>query len=369
MQNIIFKTKVGSHAYGTNIEGSDEDFKGVYIQSLEDIAINGYVEQINTTKDETYYELRRFIELCQSANPTVLELLYSPKDCIITKHPVFDLILEHKDIFLTKKCKYSFGGYAYAQIEKAKGLEKKMNWEASEMTRKTPLDFCYIITPLGAKPLKDWLHTQKGKANWQENYGVSVVDKCKDLYFIYPDKTGGELGYHGIVSTKTKLAWQELDEEEEVISNDLCLSSIPKDQMHLGTVMSYSKDSYTRHCKMYREYTEWLKKRNVQRYVDIENHGQRIDGKNLLHCYRLIETAIEIAQQKTINVRRPNAEFLIEIRKGKHNLDTLLNGASEKIEVMNKIFDKCDLPHSCDMKFCKELITKIRLKYEKSVSV
>lgn len=53
MQNIIFKAKVGSHAYGTNVEGSDEDFKGVYIQSPEDILEHGYQEQFSLNKDET----------------------------------------------------------------------------------------------------------------------------------------------------------------------------------------------------------------------------------------------------------------------------------------------------------------------------
>lgn len=369
MDNIIYKVRVGSHAYGTNIEGSDEDFKGVFIQSLEDIAINGYREQENINKDETYYELRRFINLCQTGNPTMLELLFSPEDCIIYKHPIFDLILENKAKFLTKSCKFSFGGYAYAQIEKAKGLEKKMNWEASEMARKTPLDFCYTITLLGPRPLKEWLHMQKGNGNRQEFYGVSIIDKCKDLYYIYPDLQGN-LGYHGIVSYKNKLAWQQLDtSDEEIVSNDLCLSSIPKDQMLLGIVMSYSKDSYIRHCRMYKEYTEWLEKRNIQRYVDIETHGQKIDGKNLLHCYRLIETGIEIAQQKTINVRRPNANFLIEIRKGKHDLNKLLEEAESKIKKLNEEFDVCDLPDKCDISFCTKLITKIRLEYAKNMDM
>ena len=37
----------GSHAYGTNVETSDTDFSGVFIQSLDDILGNKYLEQIN----------------------------------------------------------------------------------------------------------------------------------------------------------------------------------------------------------------------------------------------------------------------------------------------------------------------------------
>ena len=42
----------GSHAYGTNIEGSDVDFTGVYIQSKEDIFGFKYKEQINDDSND-----------------------------------------------------------------------------------------------------------------------------------------------------------------------------------------------------------------------------------------------------------------------------------------------------------------------------
>lgn len=348
MENIIFKARVGSHAYGTNIEGSDEDFKGVYVQSPEDVLINGYKEQYSVNKDECYYELRRFIELCCTGNPTMLEILYSPEDCIIHKDPIFDVLIDNRDKFLSKSCKYSFGGYAFAQIEKAKGLNKKMNWETSNMVRKTPLDFCYVITPGGAKPLKEWLSIQRNEQTMQENYGVAKIDHTRDLYFIYDSK--GELGYHGIIN-------------QAETSNDLRLSSIPKEEMFNYNILSYNKDHYVKHCKDYLDYTTWLENRNVQRYVDVEEHGQRIDGKNLLHCYRLLQTGIEIADQKTINVRRDNSEFLIGIRKGKFNLQELLDNATKLIEDLDKAFDSSDLPSKVDRGYFMKLLIKIRQEY------
>lgn len=349
MKNIIFKARVGSHAYGTNIEGSDEDFKGIYIQSPEDVLEKGYQEQVTVGKDECYYEIRRFVELCCTGNPTMLELLFMPEDCIIEKHPVYDLLLQKKDLFLTKSCKYSFGGYAFAQIKKASGLNKKMNWEKETMIRKTPLDFCYVITPIGAKPLKDWLLSQRGRGSYQESYGVSVISNARDLYFIYPDLKG-DLGYHGIINLKET-------------SNELRLSSIPKEETFKYNIMSYNKDGYIAHCKDYREYSEWLSNRNTQRYVDVDEHGQKIDGKNLLHCYRLLETGIEIAKNKTINVRRSNSKFLIEIRKGKHDLKALLDKANDKIKELDEAFDNCDLPDKADRGALLKLVTKIRKEY------
>lgn len=354
MDNIIFKARVGSHAYGTNVEGSDEDFKGVYMQSAESVLNDGYQEQVTVNKDEVYYELRRFLDLCCSNNPTMLELLYMPEDCIVYKHPVFDKILEHRNKFLSKSCKYSYGGYAFAQIEKAKGLNKKMNWEKTKVERKTILDFCYILTILGAIPFKDWLSRQRGKFTRQENYGAAKVNHARDIYYIYP-ATKDDLGYKGLTN-------------EDESSNELRLSSIPKEMIIDHSVLVYNKDAYMEHCKDYKEYTEWLAKRNVQRYVDVEEHGQQIDGKNLLHCYRLLETGLEIAKDKTINVRRPNAKFLVEIRKGKHNLQELLDKATEKIEELNKAFETSNLPDKADRGFFMSLMPKLRIEYEQSKS-
>lgn len=350
-EDIIFKVKVGSHAYGTNIEGSDEDFKGIYIQSLEDVLQNGYREQYEVSKDETYYEIRRFVELCCTGNPTMLEVLYSPKDCIIFQHPIFNTIIEQRDRFLSKSCKYSFGGYAFSQINKAKGLNKKMNWEKDKIERKTILDFCYILTPNGSKSLKAWLYTQRGKFSKQENYGVSKVANVRDIYYIFP-KDKEELEYRGICN-------------EDETSNELRLCSIPISETIKYNVMSYNKDGYMEHCKDYRAYQTWLKERNTQRYVDVKEHGQKIDGKNLLHCYRLIETGIEIARDKIINVRRPNAKFLIEIRKGKHNLEELLTKTNLMIEELDKEFDKSTLPDKVDRGHFLSLVVKIRKEFYK----
>jgi len=210
------------------------------------------------------------------------------------------------------------------------------------------LDFCYIITPVGTRKLKDWLHYQRGRGVNQSNYGVSSINNARDLYFIFLDKEGN-LGYHGIIN-------------EKETSNDLCLSSIPEDQVLNSHVMSYNKDGYIKHCKDYNSYTEWLSKRNVQRYVDIESHGQRIDGKNMLHCVRLIDVAKEIATEHTLNVRRPNAKYLIEIRKGKHKLETILDNCQKELESINKFFDESGLPNKVDKGEVLKLVTKIRKK-------
>jgi hypothetical protein len=40
--------------------------------------------------------------------------------------------------------------------------------------------------------------------------------------------------------------------------------------------------------------------RNLQRWVDVKSHDQKIDGKNMMHCYRLVQMAREIAEGKVL---------------------------------------------------------------------
>lgn len=348
---IIFEGIVGSQAYGTNTPESDIDIKGVYIQPNDDILSFRYKEQIDIGKDKTLYEVRRFIQLLKSANPTVLEMLYLPEECIKQKEPEFDLLIESRDKFLTKKCLASFAGYAVAQIQKARGLDKKMNWEASKVTRKTPLDFIYAVIGSQSKPILTWL---KEKHLKQELCGLAAIDHIRDGYALYydwnshfGDKAGTSyppLGYRGIVVED---------------SNALRLSSIPKGY-DPECIIFYNKDGYSRHCLDYKAYTAWLENRNTQRFVDVKNHNQKIDGKNLLHCRRLIDMAIEIATNKTITVKRPNADYLLSIRKGEVNLEELIQQAEIDIKHLEELYMKSDLPHECDEDFANELLLNIR---------
>src|ERR1035437_841177 len=208
--NYIFKAIVGSQAYGTSLPDgkSDVDVKGIYIQNPQDILSFKYQETIEVSKDEFYFEVRRFLELLQVANPTCLEMIFSESKFILKIEPVFDLIIANREKFLTQQCFNSFGKYAESQIKKAKGLNKKMNWENSRVERKTPLDMCYVYKNGKTIPLTKWLDTEN---KLQEHCGLVALDHFKDCYALYYDYTG--IGYHGIIKDD---------------SNDIRLSSIPK---------------------------------------------------------------------------------------------------------------------------------------------
>ena len=342
---IIFKSIVGSQMYGTNIPTSDIDIKGVYIKPLEQLLGLDQNDQLDLSKDETYFEISKFLKLLANANPTVLELLWAPERCIQIKDPIFDLILEHKHRFLTKKCMMSFAGYAFAQIEKAKGLNKKMNWEHSRIERKGPEDFTYLSIDGKSIQFKTWLNA-KGLTADSKKLGLVGLSNIKDGYALYLNNIEN---LNGIFNTD---------------SNDVRLSSVPKDVIPVCTLF-FNKDAYSRHCKDWLQYQDWLNNRNVQRYTDITNHGQSYDGKNLLHCRRLIDVALDIVRKKELIVERPNREELLKIRRGDIKLETILEQAELDIDVMKKEFINSDLPEEVDRDFINSLLIKIRKQWYK----
>lgn len=359
--NIAFKAITGSQAYGTSTPESDIDYKGIFIE--QPVFVDGKPfyfgnPQLNVTKDECYYEIGRFLQLLSVGNPTALELLYSPEDCIVERTKQFDLLVQNRDMFLTKRCFESFGGYAIAQIKKAKGLNKKMNWEKSRVERKTPFDFCYVYLDGKTIPLEKWLeHTGKVE-KW---CGLVALNHFKDCYALYYDHYSNNWEKQSLVMSYFKREQEPLGFHGISMSdsNDIRLSSVPKG-LKPEVIMCYNKDAYSNHCRDYNEYQNWLNNRNTQRYVDVEGHNQQIDGKNLLHCRRLLDVAIEIATQKTINVRRPNAEYLLKIRKGEVPLQEIINQAQKDVEGLEQLFEKSGLPNDVDKNFVDDLLLQIR---------
>jgi len=346
---IIFEARMGSHAYGTAMPTSDVDIRGIFIQPLEDVLEYGYTDQVaDKTNDIVFYELKRFFELLDKNNPNILELLAAPEDCVIYKDPLYDLIQAHTKDFITKKCRFTFAGYAIEQIKKARGYNKKMNWEASEMTRKTVLDFCYILWNGQSITLEDWLkeyNANKSISFSQKDFGLAKVDHAHDVYAMY-NLYKCEIP-KGIISSNK--------------ANDVQLTSIPKGILFL-VYLTFNKDAYSVHCKKYAEYQEWLKNRNEDRFKMNKEHGKNYDSKNMMHTFRLLKMALEIAKGE-LNVRRSSEEIkiLMKIRHGEYEFENLLTEAEGMIEELDSAFDNSSLPE----KVKKGLAGKVELKIRK----
>ncbi len=88
-------------------------------------------------------------------------------------------------------------------------------------------------------------------------------------------------------------------------SNEVSLSSIPKGEK-CKAIFYFNVESYSSYCKEYREYWEWVEKRNQDRFQLNENHGKNYDSKNMMHTIRLLQVAEEIIKDGKLNVKRTN---------------------------------------------------------------
>lgn len=339
---IILECISGSKAYGLDTQTSDTDIKGVFILPKAEYYGLNYIPQVNNeTNDVVFYELGRFMELLSLNNPNILELLNTPENAIIYKHPYLSEI--KSELILSKLCSNTFGKFALSQIKKAQGLKKKIvNPVAKE--RKSVLSFCFVNYEQGAIPLEKYL---KIKGWNQENCGLVNIPFMKDVYGLYYSE---DFRFSGIIKAND--------------SNDVCLSSIPKGTVQ-ESLLYFNRDGYSTYCREYREYWDWVDKRNDERYENTMSHGKKYDAKNMMHVFRLLEMAIEIGKEKKVYVKRPNRDFLLDIKSGKFEYDELLKMADLKKEEMELVFENSDLPNEPDLVKINELTYRLRNRFYK----
>ncbi len=347
---ILFEAISGSRAYGTNLPHSDTDLKGVFILPENQFFGLDYIPQVaNETNDEVFYELRRFVELLLKNNPTVLELLGTPADCVVYKHPLFDHF-QARD-YLSQLCRLSFAEYAVAQIRKAKGLNKKIN-HPEPPARKSVLDFCYVTVGAGAQPAEAWL-AHNGFASSQ--CGLANVPHLTDLYALFIDHSPERRhGYRGLV-------------RDPDTSQDVLLSAVPKGEEPVA-YLSFNRNGYSTYCRVFREYWEWVAKRNTERYENTVQHGKNYDAKNMLHVFRLLQMAEEIALTGELHVRRPNREYLLQIRRGEFEYTTLLAEAEQLVARVEAAFATSALPEAPIKEAAEETLRWVRAQYYKADS-
>jgi uncharacterized protein len=336
---ILLECISGSKAYGLSTPSSDTDIKGVFYLPKERFYGLDQTSQVsNETNDEVYYEVGKFTELLLKNNPNILELLATPQSSVIFRHPVMEYF--KIEDFLSRLCKETFAGYAITQVRKARGYNKKIV-NPVEKERKSVLDFCFITEGYTSIPLKQWLH----KKNYlQENCGLAAIPHMKGLYALFYDASETR-GYKGIISSEN--------------SNEVSTSSIMKDEKQLA-YMFFGVEGYSAYCKSYREYWDWVEKRNEERYSGNMAHGKNYDSKNLMHTIRLLQVALEILQEGRLNVHRQNREELLAIKEGKFTYDELIGKADDLMTEIEFAYVKSKLQDEPDRVKCESLLVTVR---------
>ena len=429
-RNLLLYSYVrGSTCQGTATPLSDIDKGGIYMAPAEQIIGLGldYQEQIaNETNDVVWYELQKFMNLLLKSNPTVLEALFVEDKYVEYEHPIMTDIKKYRDKFLTKKCFDSFFSYAKSQIKKARGLNKKINWDIPE--RKEILDFVYTFHKQGSSKINNWMEYRNLKQQYfglvnipnmptmygayydWGNFFLNEHISFNDLQQAYEDTTeydtinivkrtkDGESGLEDILhkaqfknmvnfiidfyklSDKVVYGYEEHDlilyvlrewyEAQKPIgykgmvneahtSNELRLSSVSKGEKPI-CYLSYYEDAYVQHCRIWKEYQDWVKHRNPVRYES--NLNKNYDAKNMCQCFRLINNGIEIARGEGYKVDRTgiDADFLLRIKNHGYEYDELMEMLEKKNKEMEEAVANSTIPDEIDVDFVNNLLVNIR---------
>lgn len=317
--NIMFLTFGGSHAYGTNVKGSDIDVRGVTCERKEELFGLSQFEQVNDNKtDTTIYGVKKFIKLCSGANPNVIEMLGCKKDHYAHISPGGALLLDNKKLFLSQAAAYSFGGYANAQLRRLQNACARDRVETQEQ-------FEHVLKTT-----------------------LFAIPKIAHKYDIAPDA----------FIVKASKAKNENDIPMITLAPGPGFSHEAFDETSLNRINSFLRELDS----IKDAYEKELTGRN-------RRAAQKSDkqlNKHAMHLIRLYLMAFDILEKEEINTfREDDRDFLLSIRNGKY-MDNDGKFVPEFFELVNQYEkrlvyarENTSLPKSVDYKKIEELMLAI----------
>jgi len=298
-KGIVNLTIHGSHAYGMARPESDVDVRGICVPPKEYfLGFASTFEQAEQKGDPdlVIYDIRKFFNLASKCNPNVLEIINTaPSDWIVTT-PTFEKLYENRHLFLSKAARWSYAGYAFAQLKR---IKNHRGW---------------ILNPPKKKPVRS-------------DFGL-------------PDAQ--------------KLNASDVGAVEFLIANSEEYSELPGQLMALVN----KEKAYKAALGEWNSYENWKATRNKARFELEEKH--HYDTKHAAHLVRLMRTCREVLVDHTINVHRPDAEELKAVRNGAWTYDRLIEWAEEQETLLDALYETSTLPHKPDVKkldaLCMELV-------------
>ncbi|GLY03102.1 nucleotidyltransferase domain-containing protein [Actinoplanes sp. NBRC 101535] len=118
IEHTILSVVVGSRAYGLHGPDSDHDRRGVYAAPTRSFwSLDKPPTHIDGPLEEQFsWEVERFCTLALQANPTVLEVLWSP--IVETVTPDGEALLARRGAFLSARVADTYGNYAQDQLKR-----------------------------------------------------------------------------------------------------------------------------------------------------------------------------------------------------------------------------------------------------------
>lgn len=321
----IYLTRHGSHAYGTNIASSDEDFKGVAIPTEEYFfGCNKVFEQSITSEpyDCVIYDVRKFFSLASECNPSIIEVLWTdPSDHILVT-PIGQMLLDNKQIFLSRKAKHTFSGYALSQLKRIK-LHKR-----------------YLDNPPTAPPTRGDFGLPERTVIPADQLAAanSAIQKKIDSWQLDLSEVPDSIRKHVETQLQTVLLEATTPLWEQAAHN-------------LGYDVNFielldKERKYNAKHKEWVNYLEWKTSRNPDRALLEAKFGY--DCKHAMHLVRLLSTCRELLTTGKVTVKRPDREQLLAIRNGAWSYDKMIEWAENEDKELDELRHSSPLPRAPD---------------------
>jgi predicted nucleotidyltransferase len=301
--NIILLTTGGSHAYGTNVETSDLDIRGIAVERPKEIiGLSTFEQFVNTETDTTIYGVRKIISLLLNCNPNTIEILGTKQEHIFKINKYGQMLRDNIDLFLSKKAIGSFGGYATAQLRRLQNALARDSYPEIEKEK-------HILKTIEGSML-----------TFEDRYKEFTKGDIK----LYIDKS------------------DKADVETEIFLN-VSLKDYP---------LRDFKNIYSEMSQIITDYGK-LNHRNSKKDVPHLN-------KHAMHLIRLFLMGIEILEGKGVNTYRENdRELLLNIRDGKYSYEQIFEMVDEYEKKFKYAGDNTDLPQKPDYNKVEEMIMEI----------
>lgn len=135
-RHVILLGLAGSYSYGTNIETSDLDIRGITLNRKSDLTgLTQYEQYTDDHTDTVIYAFNKVVTLFLNCNPNTIELLGLNKEHYLYLSDIGQELLDNKGLFLSKRAINSFGGYADAQLRRLQNALARDSYPQSERER------------------------------------------------------------------------------------------------------------------------------------------------------------------------------------------------------------------------------------------
>ena len=124
-------------------------------------------------------------------------------------------------------------------------------------------------------------------------------------------------------------------------------------------LVKFNREHYKQDHETWKNYWTWKNNRNEARGTLEEQFGY--DTKHAMHLVRLLNMGEEILTNGQVNVLRPDAAHLLDIRGGKLTYEEVVAFAEEKdARIREELYKSSSLPKAPDLEYAAKLLMEVQ---------